>query len=119
METPVPVSRWTTSGAAAASSMNAAIPSATDSDGADIGAAEYGAPIHLPTVEFTAEGALVRLRGERGMNHTFEYSDNLEDPWTPLGGILFSDGEGNLTVKDPFDPGPQPPRRFYRAVPVP
>ncbi|MBX3739559.1 MAG: hypothetical protein KF712_01105 [Akkermansiaceae bacterium] len=44
METPFPVSRWTTSGAAAASSMNAAIPSATDSDGADIGTAEYGAP---------------------------------------------------------------------------
>ena len=98
---------------------DAAIANAAGGDGADIGAAEYGAPIDLPTVEFTPDGAIVRLRGERGMDHTFEYSDNLEDPWTPFGGVLFSDGGGNLTVKDPFIPGPQPPRRFYRAVPVP
>lgn len=97
---------------------DADIPNAVGGDGADIGAAEYGAPIHLPTVEFTPEGAIIRLKGERGMNHTFEYSDDLSDPWLPFGGIIFSDGGGNLTVKDPFDPGPQPPRRFYRAVPA-
>src|SRR5690606_24227668 len=65
---------------------DASIPNATGGDGADIGAAEYGAPLHLPTVGFTAEGAIVRLIGERGMNHTFEYSDDLDDPWYPFGG---------------------------------
>ncbi|WAC18682.1 CSLREA domain-containing protein [Luteolibacter sp. SL250] len=98
---------------------DAAIPNAAGGDGADIGAVEYGAPIDLPTIEFTAGGAVIRLKGERGMNHTFEYSDDLDDPWTPFGGVIFSDGGGNLTVLDPFNPGPRPPRRFYRAVPAP
>lgn len=95
------------------------IPDAPGGDGADIGAVELTTLGDLPVVEFTSSGALIRLRGERGMMHTFEYSDDLQDPWTPLGGTLFSDGSGNLIVLDPFDPGPKPPRRFYRAVPVP
>jgi len=95
------------------------IANAAGGDGSDIGAVEFGAPAELPVVEFTSAGAIIRLKGEHGMNHTFEYSDDLEAPWTAFGGTVSSDGAGNLTVLDPFNPGPQPPKRFYRAVPVP
>lgn len=97
-----------------------AIANAVDGGGADIGAVEFGAVATIsPTVEFVGDEAIVRLKGLRGFRYRFQYSDDLLDPWTPLGGEALSDGLGNMTVTDPFDPGPKPPRRFYRAIPAP
>lgn len=97
----------------------AEVADAAGGDGSDIGAVELGGAAVQSVVEFSEGVGLIRLKADRGVNYTFEFSDNLEPPWTPIGGALRSDGAGNLLLIDPFDPGPKPDRRFYRAVPVP
>jgi hypothetical protein len=60
--------------------------------------------------------ALVTLKGDAGAIYQFEYSDDLQPPWTELEGeVKVADGGGRLLF---VDPGVLPDRRFYRAVKV-
>lgn len=89
------------------------IGNAAGGDGSDIGSVEAGSA--APGV-ITMENGTVRgfLAGDRGRIYRFEYSDNLEAPWTPLSGeVMLADGTGRLMF---LDPGPLPEKRFYRAA---
>lgn len=98
-----------------------AIANASLGGGVDVGAVEYFPAgtngNYSATITFENGAARIALKGEPGVRYRLQFSDDLIVPFFNLGtAIILADGLGALEF---FDPGPLPPKRFYRAIPVP